>query len=220
MNLNIFLNLLSYAILFYFLYTYRNKNEELKTLLTEAIFINGTIKDELEANKRLCSETQTTNNKLLILKQLQCSTLQNNIELLKTKHSSELNSATKLARQDALKKSRAVIRGQATEHLAPFIIPNTNPKDYRFMGSPIDYICFEGLSDILDGKADTITRIRFIDVKTGKSKLSKSQRKIRDAINTSEKQVTFEVINLDTILEEREDATSPPKKLEDSITTT
>jgi predicted Holliday junction resolvase-like endonuclease len=216
MNLNIFLNLLSYAILFYFLYTYRNKNEELKTLLTEAIFINGTIKDELEANKRLCSETQINNNKLL----MQSSRQEIQLELLKTKHSSELNSATKLARQDALKKSRAVIRGQATEHLAPFIIPNTNPKDYRFMGSPIDYICFEGLSDILDGKADTITRIRFIDVKTGKSKLSKSQRKIRDAINTSEKQVTFEVINLDTILEEREDATSPPKKLEDSITTT
>lgn len=66
------------------------------------------------------------------------------------------------------------------------------------MGNPIDYICFDGLSDVLDGKADSINKIRFVDIKTGKSNLSKSQRRIRDAINSDS--VEFKVINLDEVL--------------------
>ena len=79
--------------------------------------------------------------------------------------------------------------------MAPYIIESTNPKDYRFLGNPIDYVCFEGLSDLLDGKTDEITSIRFIDIKTGKASLNKSQRRIRDAIKDS--RVQFSVVNLD-----------------------
>ena len=141
-------------------------------------------------------------------------------EALLEKKNLEFSSELKKARQDAVKKSRAVLRGQASEHLAPFVIPNTNPKDYRFMGNPIDYICFEGLSDVLDGEANEIKSVRFIDIKTGKSKLTKSQRKIRDAINTSEKKVTFETINLDALLEEKTNATKTLERPEGSITAT
>jgi predicted Holliday junction resolvase-like endonuclease len=120
------------------------------------------------------------------------------LEKKEIEHSIALTEATEHARKDALKRSRSVIRGQASEHLAPFVIKDTNPKDYRFMGNPIDYICFDGLSDVLDGKADSINKIRFVDIKTGKSNLNKSQRRIRDAINSDS--VEFKVINLDEVL--------------------
>lgn len=99
------------------------------------------------------------------------------------------------ARKDAVAKSRSILRGQATEHLAPYILKGTNPKDYRFMGNPIDYICFEGLSDVLDKTSDEITCIYLIDIKTGKSALNKSQRRIRDAINDG--RIEFKVINFE-----------------------
>lgn len=108
----------------------------------------------------------------------------------------------KKSREDALNKSRSVMRGQASEHLAPYIIPNTNPKDYRFIGNPIDYICIEGLSDVIDNQSDKIISVKFIDIKTGKSNLSKTQRRIRDAINDN--RVSFEVINLDNLIEDQD----------------
>jgi len=89
----------------------------------------------------------------------------------------------KTIRKDSVERSRSIIRGQATEHLAPFVIKESNPKDYRFLGSPIDYIVFHGLSDVIDGERESIEKITFLDIKTGKSRLNKSQRKIRDAIN-------------------------------------
>lgn len=135
--------------------------------------------------------------------------------LLKKEHQLNLKDSIELARKDALKKSRSVLRGQASEHLAPYVIPNTNPKDYRFMGNPIDYICFEGLSDLLDNKTNEIVSIKFVDIKTGKSSLNKSQRRIRDAINS--KKVSFEVINLDNEIEKQNDFTN--EKLKSSSNT-
>jgi predicted Holliday junction resolvase-like endonuclease len=52
-----------------------------------------------------------------------------------------------------------------------------NPWDARFIGSPIDLIVFDGLTEI----KEEIT-IYFIEVKTGKSTLSEAQRKIWQAI--------------------------------------
>ena len=126
--------------------------------------------------------------------------LKSEIKSLNSKHLADLKIAEKKAREDAIKRSRSVIRGQASEHLAPFVIKNTNPKDYRFMGNPVDYICFEGLSDLLDGVSDKISTVRFVDIKTGKSSLNKSQRRIRDAIKNN--QVSFEVINLDEVIKD------------------
>ena len=116
-------------------------------------------------------------------------------DLMENNHKKEIKAAQKAAREDSLKRSRAIIRGQATEHLAPFVIKDTNPKDCRFLGNPVDYILFDGLSDITDGVADQINSIKFIDIKTGSSGLNKVQRRIRDAIK--EDKVSFQVINPD-----------------------
>jgi len=85
----------------------------------------------------------------------------------------------KLIRSDAVQRSRATITGQVTEQLAPYMsnFPMAfNPKDMRFIGSPIDFIVFCGL------EVDNIDFIVFLEIKTGKSSLTKRQRQIRDAI--------------------------------------
>jgi predicted Holliday junction resolvase-like endonuclease len=98
-------------------------------------------------------------------------------------------------KKEVLKKSRNTIRGIATEHLAPLIQKEYNAKDFRHLGDPVDYIVFDGLSDILDRKANEIVNVILLDVKTGNSKLNKVQRRIRDAIK--EGKISFEIYNPD-----------------------
>ena len=87
------------------------------------------------------------------------------------------------------------MRGQATEHLAPLMMDNLNLKDFRFLGNPIDYIVFNGCSAVADKQADTVESIIFIDIKTGSSRLTKVQRRIRDCIKNGN--VEFIVYNPD-----------------------
>ena len=207
------LNLIAILFTLYFFYYNKTKVNSLnQQLLASQSKVDSFLKkiDELQKNY---SEINVTYMKLLedsnveikhlstisSDKDLEILSVKNKIEKLSSDFLLEKKKIIKDTRQDALKRSRAVIRGQASEHLAPYVIPNTNPKDYRFMGNPIDFICFEGLSDVLDGQSDAITSVRFVDIKTGKASLNKTQRRIRDAIK--EGKVTFEIINLDNELE-------------------
>jgi len=80
-------------------------------------------------------------------------------------------------RADAIIRSSAVIRGKVSEHLAPYINFAYNPRDARFIGSPIDIIVFNGADD------GNITEVVFLEVKTGPSAaLSPRQRQIRNLI--------------------------------------
>lgn len=92
----------------------------------------------------------------------------------------KINFLTKLKseRLDAVKRSKAVIGGQTVEQLAPYL-PNfpCNPLDVRFIGKPIDFIGFCGLSE-----KDKIDEILFIEVKTGDSKLSQREKEIKNAV--------------------------------------
>ena len=80
-------------------------------------------------------------------------------------------------RQDAIDRSRSVIIGKVTEHLTPWL-PSFpfNPKDARFIGSPIDMIIFDGADE------EELRRIVFLEIKTNASGLSGRQRRIRDVI--------------------------------------
>lgn len=81
-------------------------------------------------------------------------------------------------RQDAINRSYSVNLGKITEHLIPFHINFPfNPKDARFVGSPIDLIVFDGNSD----KKDDII-IYLVEIKTGNSKLTDIQKKIKTAV--------------------------------------
>ena len=87
-----------------------------------------------------------------------------------------LNNFKEVLIDDALKRSKSVSKGQIIEHFAPFLLDGIEPSETVFCGSPIDLICFK---DIDQGHSVSID---FIEIKTGKSSLSKKQRLIRDAI--------------------------------------
>jgi predicted Holliday junction resolvase-like endonuclease len=80
-------------------------------------------------------------------------------------------------RADAVQRSKAVVTGQVTEHLTPYLgtFPY-NPKDARFLGAPIDLIVFDGMSE------GDLRRIIFLEVKTNTATLSTRERRIREAV--------------------------------------
>ena len=84
---------------------------------------------------------------------------------------------TRAVRQDAIQRSLAVTAGKVYEQLVPYL-PNFpfNPKDVRFLGSPVDFVVFDGLSD------GQVTRIVFVEIKTGDAQLSGRERRVRDAV--------------------------------------
>lgn len=81
------------------------------------------------------------------------------------------------ARADAVKRSRAVLSGQLAEQVAPFLpaFP-CRAEDCRFVGKPIDFVAFTGLSE------DKVEEILFIEVKSGSSALSSREKEVKDAI--------------------------------------
>jgi predicted Holliday junction resolvase-like endonuclease len=87
---------------------------------------------------------------------------------------------TRAIRLDAVQRSLAVTTGKVYEQLVPYL-PDFpfNPKDVRFLGSPVDFVVFDGLSD------GHITRIVFVEVKTGAADLSTRERRVRDAVQDS-----------------------------------
>ena len=80
-------------------------------------------------------------------------------------------------REDAIKQSRAVLSGQFSEQIAPYL-PNFpyKPTEARFLGKPIDFIVFKGM----DGK--NIDGIVFVEVKSGKSTLNVTQKSLKSSI--------------------------------------
>ncbi len=80
-------------------------------------------------------------------------------------------------RKDAILKSRAVLGGYFSEQLAPFLPGfNFNPNECRFIGKPIDFLVFKGL----DNK--DVEEIVFVEVKSGKSKLSPIEKSLKKAV--------------------------------------
>lgn len=94
-------------------------------------------------------------------------------------------------RQDAITRSRKVIHGKVTEHLIPFF-PSFpwNPSDARFLGSPIDFIVFDGLSE------GDVREIILVEVKSGEGKrLSPRERSVAGCAERRE--ISFRVIHPD-----------------------
>jgi predicted Holliday junction resolvase-like endonuclease len=84
-----------------------------------------------------------------------------------------------------------VVAGKATEHLAP-LLPgfDFDPRDARFLGSPIDFIVFDGLSE------GELHEIVFVEVKTGpEAVLSSRERRVRDAVDAG--RVRFLEVRID-----------------------
>ncbi|HEX7336095.1 MAG TPA: Holliday junction resolvase-like protein [Gemmatimonadales bacterium] len=84
-------------------------------------------------------------------------------------------------REDAVQRSQAITAGKVHEQLIPYLpVFPYNPKDVRFLGSPVDLVVFDGLSE---GRLD---RIVFVEVKTGGSGLTIRERSVRDVVRAGE----------------------------------
>jgi predicted Holliday junction resolvase-like endonuclease len=85
-------------------------------------------------------------------------------------------------RKDSVNRSRSTLKGKIAEQMAP-VLPDFgfNPADARFIGSPVDYVIFDGLTRVADEKEDEIS-IVFMDVKKGCGALTRTQRLIKQAV--------------------------------------
>lgn len=99
---------------------------------------------------------------------------------LRLGHAREL----KQARAQSVKQSGRTLRGQIAEEMAP-MLPGFDfePADCKFLGDPVDYVIFDGLSRWRNGEgALEDLEIVFVDVKSGKARLNDAQRAIQGAI--------------------------------------
>ena len=89
-----------------------------------------------------------------------------------------LHSGQSKVRKDAIKRSRSVIGGQLAEQVAPFLpgFP-CNPGDPRFIGKPVDFIAFPGMTE-----DNRVHEVLLIEVKTGKSALSGREKEVKKAV--------------------------------------
>lgn len=80
-------------------------------------------------------------------------------------------------REDAVKRSRAVLGGLAAEQAAPFLpgFP-APPGDLRFIGKPVDFVAFVGAS------RGEVREVLFVEVKSGASAPNRAERSLRDAV--------------------------------------
>ncbi|HLE54832.1 MAG TPA: Holliday junction resolvase-like protein [Thermoplasmata archaeon] len=92
-------------------------------------------------------------------------------------------------RKDSVARSRSTLSGRFLEQLAPHF-PDFpyDPTDLRFLGTPVDYIVFDGLAE------GEVTEVVFLEVKSGGSTLSGAQRRLRDAVEAGA--VRWEVYRL------------------------
>ena len=100
-----------------------------------------------------------------------------------------LNPSTR-PRTNAIQQSLAITKGKVTEHIVPYFPGfDLDPKDIRFLGTPIDLIAFNGLNTAEE------VEIVFIEVKTGRSVLSAREKAVKKAVE--EKRVSWRVFNPD-----------------------
>ena len=81
------------------------------------------------------------------------------------------------------------MKGQIGERFAPFIPGfGFEPADARFLGSPVDYVVFDGLAD------GYVSGVAFVEVKVGRLPLTPLQKQVSEAIK--EGRVEWRVVQL------------------------
>jgi predicted Holliday junction resolvase-like endonuclease len=94
--------------------------------------------------------------------------------------------------EQSIEKSKQVYIGKTLEHLAPTVATwGHKPRDCRFLAEPIDFIAFDGLFE-----KDEVSKITFIEAKTGNAKTSSREESIKNAVEKGE--VYFEEFRLAT----------------------
>lgn len=90
----------------------------------------------------------------------------------------EVQTLIRQANKAAVLRSRATLLGKLFERLAPcFRKFAYDPRDMRCICDPVDYVLFDGLTVERE-----IRQVTFIEVKSGRSRLTPTQRSLREAI--------------------------------------
>ena len=153
--------------------------EEIFIILTIALFV---------AMFYLFQELQKSQNDLKNTK----ADYEKKIGEIKIKHKSDI----KKARRQSVETSRNVIKGQIAEQFAPLLsgFPYI-PSDSHFLGSPIDYVIFNGYTNYKDGKAlNDSLEIVLVDIKYNTASLRMRQKQIAKAVEAG--RVRFETIRI------------------------
>jgi predicted Holliday junction resolvase-like endonuclease len=103
----------------------------------------------------------------------------------------------KEATKRSVDQSRSTLKGQIAEQMAP-VLPGFSylPADARFLGDPIDYVVFNGRTNLANnGSGAQELEIILLEVKHGQSKLTPVQRAIAAAVEQG--RVRFEVAHID-----------------------
>lgn len=80
-------------------------------------------------------------------------------------------------KKETRERSRTVLTGLFSEQLAPFL-PDFpyRPNEVRFIGNPVDFVVFRGIEE------REPQEVVILEVKSGASRLSTTQRKVRDVV--------------------------------------
>ncbi len=98
-------------------------------------------------------------------------------------------------RKSSAQSQRATLRGQVAERVASLFPQFTwNPSDAHFLGQPVDYVIFDGLTENRDGLSSNPVEIIFVEAKSGSRTLTPVEKLVREAVQ--EKRVRYEVIPL------------------------
>lgn len=99
----------------------------------------------------------------------------------------------KEATRRSVDQSRSTLKGQIAEQMAP-VLPGFCyfPADARFLGEPIDYVVFNGRTNLAsNGTGEEELEVVLLEVKQGNYRLTPIQRAIADAVEAG--RVRFEV---------------------------
>lgn len=87
------------------------------------------------------------------------------------------NAYARQIRREAISGSQAAVAGRVFERVAPYLPGfGYNPRDIRFLGDPVDFVIFDGLSE------GNLRNVVFVEVKTGDGELHSNERKVKTAI--------------------------------------
>lgn len=105
----------------------------------------------------------------------------------------------KQAKKVALTGSRNTIKGQMSERYCPFQSDFLYaPEDCHFMGKPLDFIVFKNIEKYRENDPSITLEdieIVFLEIKTGKSSLTKVEKAIKYAVDN--KKVSFQTYHYD-----------------------
>ena len=89
----------------------------------------------------------------------------------------DLENQIQIEREDAVKRSRAVLSGQFSEQIAPYF-PNFpySPTEVKFLGKPVDFIVFKGMDE------KQIEEVIFLEIKTGQSQLNAQEKSLKESV--------------------------------------